>query len=563
MMRIHSPMSATHSSERSAAKHDPKVLEIDVPLSRSLMWRLQREFYSRRGIRAWTDDKVPSFITSNPFIAEIYARVVGGFLCDCAESRPQESAPVSPENPLRILEFGAGTGKFAYLFLRHLSGILRERGIDVAAVRYCMTDCSESLVQSWRGNSHLAEFVQSGTLQFDVIQIGDEIKSPFLTGLNAKSSAASPGPLVLIANYVFDSLPQDAFVVQDGKILEALVTTSSPAVSAQEGGEDPEAALRVDTLSQLQLSYRNVPVPTNRYQESRWNDILEIYRGRLPGATILFPCAALETLRDLAGFTDGRMLVLAADKGYVHETDLTSSQGLPALEWHGADCFSQMVNFDAIGKYLKSVGGDALIPAKHSASLNICAFLRGGSGDQYAATKAAYRASASEDAFGPDDLFTLLAWLNAHMEEMTVPQILSTLRLTRWDPVAFMRLFPVLGRQVRNVAREREDLKDAIQRTWANHYPVTADENALAFQCGVILLELRFFEGAMAMFLISQKVLGPSAATSYNLGLCSQGLNRTSEALAFMTEACNLDPQFEPARVQRGKLEQASRPGPV
>jgi tetratricopeptide (TPR) repeat protein len=126
-----------------------------------------------------------------------------------------------------------------------------------------------------------------------------------------------------------------------------------------------------------------------------------------------------------------------------------------------------------------------------------------------------------------------------------------------------MRLFPVLGRQVRNVAREREDLKDAIQRTWANHYPVTADENALAFQCGVILLELRFFEGAMAMFLISQKVLGPSAATSYNLGLCSQGLNRTSEALAFMTEACNLDPRFEPARVQRGKLEQASRPGPA
>ena len=555
-------MSAPQSSEFRAANHDPKDLEIDVPLSRSLIWRLQREFYSRRGVQAWTDDKVPSFITSNPFIAEIYARIVAGFLCDCAESRSQELAPVSPENPLRILELGAGTGKFAYLFLRHLSDILRERGIDAAAVRYCMTDCSESLVQSWRGNSRLAEFVQSGTLQFDVIQIGDAIKSSFLAGPNGKSSGVSPGPLVLIANYVFDSLPQDAFVVQDGQILESLLTTTS-AVSARDGGEDPKAALRVDTLSQLQLSYRNVPVPTNRYQELCWNDILEIYRGRLPGATILFPCAALETLRDLAGFTDGRMLVLAADKGYAHETDLMFSQGLPALEWHGADCFSQMVNFDAIGKCFHSIGGDALIPGKHSASLNICAFLRGRLGDQYAATKAAYRASASEDAFGPDDLFTLLAWLNAHMEEMTVPQILSTLRLTRWDPVAFMRLFPVLGRQARNTSREREDLKDAIQRTWANHYPVTADENVLAFQCGVILLELRFFEDAMAMFLISQKVLGPSAATSYNLGLCSQGLNRTSEALAFMTEACNIDPQFEPARVQRGKLEQASRPSPV
>src|SRR5215472_18349827 len=121
-------MSAPHSSE-VGARNDPKVLETDVSLSRSLIWRLQREFYARRGIQAWRADKIPSFITSNPFIAEIYARIVAGFLCDCREGRRQESAPISPENPLRILEFGAGTGKFAYLFLRHLSDILRERGM--------------------------------------------------------------------------------------------------------------------------------------------------------------------------------------------------------------------------------------------------------------------------------------------------------------------------------------------------------------------------------------------------------------------------------------------------
>src|SRR5262249_3465633 len=158
--------------------------------------------------------------------------------------------------------------------------------------------------------------------------IGEEIKSPFVTGRNQKASGASPGPLVLIANYVFDSLPQDALVVQDGQILEALLTTkalptnTTPAVAAQEGGEDHQAVPPVDRLSQLQLSYRNVPVSTTRYQEPHWNDILELYRGRLPAATILFPTAALETLGGFAGFTDGRMLVLAADKGYVHESDL-------------------------------------------------------------------------------------------------------------------------------------------------------------------------------------------------------------------------------------------------
>jgi hypothetical protein len=556
-------MSVPHSSQAGAANRDLKVLESDVPLSRSLIWRLQREFYACRSVLAWTDDKIPSFITSNPFIAEIYAGIVADFLSDCAEISRHNSTPVSPENPLRILELGAGTGKFACLFLHHLSGTLRERGIDAAAVRYCMTDCSESLVQSWRGNSHLAEFVQSGTLQFDVIQVGEEITAPFVAAANGK---CSPGPLVLIANYVFDSLPQDAFVVHDGQIFELLLTTTSSVVPALEGAKDPQAPLPVDTLSGLQLSYRNAPVAANRYQESHWNDILELYRSRLPAATILFPRAALEAIRRLAGFSDGRMLVLAADKGYVHEGDLASLHGPPELEWHTPECFSQMVNFDAIGKYFHRIGGDALVPGKHSAGLNICAFLRGCSGDQYAATKAAYRAYV--DAFGPDDLFTLLAWLNAHMEEMTVPHILSALRLTRWDPVAFMRLFPVLGRQVRNLAREREDLREAVQRTWANHYPVTPDENVLAFQCAVILLELRFFEDAMAMFLISQKVLGPSAATSYNLGLCAQGLNRQAEALDFMTEACNLDPKFEPAQVWTARravegsaLEQESKQG--
>jgi hypothetical protein len=141
------------------------------------------------------------------------------------------------------------------------------------------------------------------------------------------------------------------------------------------------------------------------------------------------------------------------------------------------------------------------------------------------------------------------------MEEMSVPQILSALRLTRWDPVAFMRLFPVLGRQVRNVVVERADLREAVMRVWANHYPVSPDENALAFQCGVILLELRFFADAMAMFKTSQKVLGSSAATSYNLGLCAQGLGQRSQALAFMNDACDLDPKFEPARITRAKLE--------
>ena len=527
---------------------EPAVLETDVPLSQSLIWRLQRDFYAQRGIKAWTEDLVPSYITNNPFIAEIYAQIVAGFISDCMQHA--QRVPLSPENPLRILELGAGTGKFSYLFLRRLTALLQSRRIAPQVVRYCMADCSESLLADWRANSYLADFVAGGILEFQLHRAteGDR-PSDFPGGNSPDLTNAAKGPLVVIANYVFDSLPQDAFIIADGQISEALVTTMSAnqASTTSEGRTAPQ-------LSNLQLSFKNVPVPAGRYADKSWNATLEHYRTRLPAATVLFPSAALSTLQQLSNSTDGRMLVLAADKGLLHEDDLALLQGPPQLEFHASsNCFSQLVNFDAIARYFYGIGGDALLPQKHFSSLSICAFIAHASEDKFAATKAAYQETQS--SFGPDDLFALMTWLNAHLEEVSIVQALALLRLTRWDTTAFLRLFPVISRQLRTVAAERSDLRQAALNTWANHYPVSPTDNVLAFNCGVILLELRFFAEALPLFKLSEQLLGRSASTSYNLGLCALGLGQSEDALAYMVNACNLDPNFEPARNSRVRLE--------
>ena len=263
---------------------------------------------------------------------------------------------------------------------------------------------------------------------------------------------------------------------------------------------------------------------------------------------------ALTLLRQLSRLSDGRMLVLAADKGFAHEDELPLLQGPPPLEFHAANrCFSAMVNLDALARCFAANGGIALTPSKHFTSLNVCAFLERRKEDEFPATRRAYREATS--AFGPDDLFTLMGWLNSYLESVSVAQALALLRLTRWDPTALLRLFPVIAPQLRDVGGERHDLRAAVLSTWANHYPVAPGDNALAFQCGVILLELRFHADALPLFTISEKVLGPSAATSYNSGLCALGLDRPAEALACMTRACELDPTFEPARSARARLE--------
>ena len=94
----------------ATSSEEPVVLEKDVPLSSSVIWRLQRDFYAQRGLKAWNEDLVPSYITNNPFIAEIFAEIVAAFLQDCISPTQQTSAPPSQDCPLRILELGAGTG---------------------------------------------------------------------------------------------------------------------------------------------------------------------------------------------------------------------------------------------------------------------------------------------------------------------------------------------------------------------------------------------------------------------------------------------------------------------
>ena len=47
----------------NAPNQSPAPLENGVSLSQSLIWRLQREFYVQRGLKAWAEDLVPNFIT--------------------------------------------------------------------------------------------------------------------------------------------------------------------------------------------------------------------------------------------------------------------------------------------------------------------------------------------------------------------------------------------------------------------------------------------------------------------------------------------------------------------
>ncbi|CAN0082126.1 unnamed protein product [Ectocarpus sp. 6 AP-2014] len=96
----------------------PEVLFLEeaVPLRDSIMWKLQREYYTAHHVQCWEKMVVPCFVTSNSFIARAYARILVGFMRDwfLFSGRADQS------EPLLILEIGAGHGKFSCLVLQHL-----------------------------------------------------------------------------------------------------------------------------------------------------------------------------------------------------------------------------------------------------------------------------------------------------------------------------------------------------------------------------------------------------------------------------------------------------------
>ena len=64
------------------------------------MWDLQRAYYEREASEAFA--QVPHQIVDNPFVAATFARVVAGFLRDCARG------PLDLTEPLYVVELGAG-----------------------------------------------------------------------------------------------------------------------------------------------------------------------------------------------------------------------------------------------------------------------------------------------------------------------------------------------------------------------------------------------------------------------------------------------------------------------
>lgn len=519
-------MSATQSPLHAEQRF---VIEKDERLSRSILWGIQRKFYEARGVDAWAGGALPYYITSNPAIANAYARVVLAFLSHCVAA-----SGATPRKPVQIIEIGSGSGRFAFYFLKKLTNLSRELGVEATRFRYIMTDLAQSNVDFWRNHAGLQPFVEAGLLDFARF----DAANPKAIELQSSGEVLAPGdsPVVVIANYVLDSIPQDGFYISGGRLYESLITLSSTC-------EEPDL-LDPAIIERIHVDYRNVAVASDYYADSEFDDVLNYYRETLADTNVTFPCAALRCIRDLGSLSDGRMLLLCGDKGLTREESLLGN-GAPGIVVHGG-AFSLLVNFNAIGRYFRNRGGREFYTSHRSASIAICAFLQGIQPSGYDAIGSVFNHVMEE--CGPNDIFNIVRM--APRSE-NAAELVSLVRLSGWDHEVLMAGFaPMMEPENRLNGAERIEAYRMIRQVWDQYYPI-GESNDLAFNLAGLLVELDYCQEATEFLGISAARYGMSPGTAFNLSLCHYRLGQLDKALEHASRALALDPDFDEAKALR------------
>ena len=485
------------------------LLERREAFSQSLLWELQRRYYAERGVDAWRQGEVPHYVTSNPTVANSYAEIVLALLQD---NRRQNGAGGTTDDPFLICELGAGSGRFAFHFLSRLSRLCEEADVALESFRYVLTDHAESNLQFWRQHLRFAPLFDKGLLDVAVFDVtrSDEIV------LQRRGERIGVGdlrrPLTVIANYVFDSIPQDLFALSQSETGESQIEECRVSLIVD---ADPNTLDIAELLQRVQCQFHREPLTGSYYPEPALQAILEEYGRTLRRTHLLFPATALRCLQRLKALSQEGLLLLSADKGE-HRLPALENRPAPRLVRHGS--FSFNVNYHAVREFVERDGGMALFPDTTPRSLIISASLLVANPTDYRETRRAYQHQVRD--FSPEDFFTIVRHADGTVGAMSAEEILAYLRLSRYDSQQFSRCLDRLTELAPEFAPDQQEaVLDAIERVRELHFSL-GEELILTNAIAGLLYAMGEYRRALDLCAHSLQSFGPNPGTLANMALC-------------------------------------------
>ncbi|MZP44318.1 AAA family ATPase [Heliobacterium gestii] len=507
--------------------HSSILLEEPTPFSQSSLWKLQRQYFAERGIKAWQEGEVPHYITCNPVIAKAYGEIILAYLkdqkweCNCADE------------PIYILELGAGSGRLAYHILKHLDSY-RQYIPDIPAFCYILSDFSEQTVEFWRNHPQFAPYIQQGCLDIAVFDAEKDTEISLMFSDRRLGIGNLRYPPVVIANYFFDTIPQDLFRIQEGQLYACQVSLAGPP--------NYDKLSTAELLEKLGISYQYQPIEDPPYEDQALLELLTTYREQLRNAHVLVPSIALECLNRIKSFSEKGLLLLTADKGYHRLSDLEGTT-TPYRANHGS--FSLAVNYDAFVRYFERQGALSFFLTHAHHSLNVGMVLNVPEPSRYVKTRQAF--SQYVEQFGPEDFFNLKKHFEKHIDTMGLRHILAYVRLSNYDA----RFFKQCLRRLSSLApssspQEREDLRRLIEQVWTGYFHIGESQD-LAFESGLLLEQMGYCADGIRFFQYALDGGLCSADLYCQWAHCCSRLHDLQGARKYARMALEMDPAHEAA----------------
>jgi hypothetical protein len=448
-----------------------KLKRVDgpCPLSQSVLWRWQRRFYEEQGPAAFTSGVVPWRITSCLLLASAYADAAIAFSRDVP-------------GPIQVLELGGGVGRLAFNLMR----ALKDRG---APFHYRSPDASQANLDAAARHPQLREWIKPGQLSLQRL----DALAPGALELPA-------GPVVVVANYLFDSLPHDAWRSEDGIAAAEHVEVWSP------GAEAP--------LEKIEWKFVDGATAPSAAVAG--------YAAGFSSGRFLWPAGSIACIQAISARLRRPHLWLAADKGPAVRAQI-EGQDTATLARHG--CVSASVNFDA----LRAWAGwrPFLAPAVPEMRFGAYALVQGVPSGAVPSLRAAWGEAAAHNL--PLQAEVLLEQLAA--SDATVPHLLQALAFTRFDPDALLRVSGLLRDRLSAAMSSAEvaALVAALDETWSNRFDL-AEPHDLAFEIATVLHRAGQLSNAATYYRRSIELRGAHATTFFNLALCLLDLGKLAEA---------------------------------
>jgi hypothetical protein len=469
-------------------------LEEPVPLSQSVLWRLHDEYFASAGIDAWASGAVPHQVTTGPALALSYAKIVEGFVADCLAGR---FGSIDTNAPLFVLELGAGSGRFGFQFLK----ALRPEAVAPFRLVYVLSDKVEANVRFWSENGKFDEFLTAGRVDFARFAAGADSS----IHLDKAGLDLEPGrvvnPMVAIANYFFDVLPQDLFAIVGDHLYEDLVSAH---------GSEVEAEATRDYLRAVRISLTRRRVGDHHYGDDR-DRLLRQFTEDLPrdlvpdsanksgsgkvasGRRFLFPSGAIQAITGLSRITSERMLVLAGERlprdpvpvGDEGPDHLFNPASALWIGIHGGS-ISLPVNLAIVAGAPGQQPTALLKPRYPPTSLLVAAILVGERA-QATSTRAAYVTAVDDLLPGAINQLLRITLRGAGQHVATLGDLLAILRLARFDPRTFEKCRSRLETLLANATNEMvDDTVETLRAVLEIDYPLT-DSADLAGDIGDLL----------------------------------------------------------------------------